>query len=438
MDKTAISAGAPPIANGKGAAIQALQPAVPTKRPARAPKPLPVRFLHVIADLRITVVLFALSLFLVFYGTLAQAEKGIWTVVGEYFRSLYVFIPMNVVLLKPMLRYQGSFEYGIPYPGGWLLGTLLMVNLVAAHIVSFKLTWKRSGILLIHGGIVLMMLGELITGVFAVESHMSIVEGQSTNFIERYDRPELAVVELSEVKNDRVTVVPTAILRRGGLIRNPDLPFDIDMVQYMVNSNLRMSKPDDPMRADRGQGLTFIAEARPEGVGVDPEQRVDLASAYVTLKRKGSDEPLAKLMLSTFPNIKPEWVAVDGKNYQVSLRFKRTYQDYTFRLDKLNVSYYPGTNVPKDYSSYIHLTDPTRGEGRDVRIWMNNPLSYAGATFYQASAQDRTPDQPGTTTLQVVSNPGWALPYLSCLLVAGGMLFHFGQNLVRFIERRAM
>jgi hypothetical protein len=29
------------------------------------------------------------------------------------------------------------------------------------------------------------------------------------------------------------------------------------------------------------------------------------------------------------------------------------------------------------------------------------------------------------------------LPYLSCVLVACGMLFHFGLNLVRFIERRA-
>ena len=53
----------------------------------------------------------------------------------------------------------GSF----PFPGGWLLGSVLLVNLLAAHAIRFKLSWKRSGILLLHAGIILMMIGEFIT-----------------------------------------------------------------------------------------------------------------------------------------------------------------------------------------------------------------------------------------------------------------------------------
>ena len=132
-----------------------------------------------------------------------------------------------------------------------------------------------------------------------------------------------------------------------------------------------------------------------------------------------------------------EWVQVDGKAYQISLRSKRTPRPYTFHLQKLNVAFYPNTDVPKDYSSFIHLSDPSRNEERDVRIWMNNPLSYAGETFYQSGVHRDERGRWQTTTLQVVRNPGWMLPYLSCLLVACGMLFHFGLHLVRFIERRA-
>jgi hypothetical protein len=153
----------------------------------------------------------------------------------------------------------------------------------------------------------------------------------------------------------------------------------------------------------------------------------------VTLKRKGNGESLGTYMCSAFL-LNPDSVEVDGKVYQVSLRFKRSYKNYTFRLDKLNVEFWPNTTKPKDYSSYIHLTDPTQKEDRDVRIYMNNPLIYGGETFYQ-SGVNQEPGGPPSTTLQVVRNPGWMMPYLSCFMVAGGMLIHFGQNLYRFIDR---
>ena len=42
------------------------------------------------------------------------------------------------------------------------------------------------------------------------------------------------------------------------------------------------------------------------------------------------------------------------------------------------------------------------------------------------------------SVLQVVHNPGWALPYLSCAIVGFGLLIHFGQTLYRFLQRRAV
>ncbi len=390
-----------------------------------------MQILGPLADLRITVTLFALSLFLVFYGTLAQMDKGVWTVVTEYFRSAIVWIPLKTVLFRAV-----DVRGAIPYPGGWLLGSLLLVNLVAAHIVSFKLTWRRIGIWLIHSGIVLMMMSELITGLYAVEGHMRISVDESTNYVEYASAPEIAVIDSSDVKKDHVTVIPTARLQRGGLISNDQLPFDVEVLRYMVNSQVNNATPGNANDANRGLGLKLIALERPEGVGVDPDQKIDIAAMYVTLKHKRTGESLGTYMLSV-ELIEPEHVKVDGKSYAVSLRFKRSYRPYTFHLQKLNVKFYPNTDVPKDYSSFIRLTDPEQKEDRDVRIWMNHPLTHAGETFYQAGVHQDERERWRTTTLQVVRNPGWMLPYLSCLLVACGMLFHFGLNLVRFIERRA-
>ena len=65
-------------------------------------------------------------------------------------------------------------------------------------------------------------------------------------------------------------------------------------------------------------------------------------------------------------------------------------------------------------------------------IYMNQPLRYEGRTFYQASYGK------GDTlsVLQVVANPGWLVPYLSCTLITLGLLVHFGITLFNALKRR--
>src|SRR5438445_13176121 len=147
-------------------------PAPPAPSPRAKAKPIYMRILDTVASLRITVVLFSFSLALVFFGTLAQVDEGIWFVVGKYFRSAFVWVPFQIFFPRPTPDGGGIAVGGaFPFPGGWLLGGILLVNLLADHAIRFKMTWKRSGILLIHAGLIVMMMSELITGLMAVEGH---------------------------------------------------------------------------------------------------------------------------------------------------------------------------------------------------------------------------------------------------------------------------
>ena len=67
---------------------------------------------------------------------------------------------------------------------------------------------------------------------------------------------------------------------------------------------------------------------------------------------------------------------------------------------------------------------------------MNNPLRFAGETFYQSGVHV---DEHGheITTLQVVTNTGWMIPYVACMMVGTGMLAQFSITLVRFLRRRS-
>src|SRR5688500_17543637 len=72
------------------------------------PKAAAFRALEGLASLRLTVVLFSMSLLLVFWGTWAQVDAGIWTVVNQYFRAALVLIPLRTIL------------FNIPEPESWL------------------------------------------------------------------------------------------------------------------------------------------------------------------------------------------------------------------------------------------------------------------------------------------------------------------------------
>jgi len=391
-----------------------------------------------LASLRLTVVLFVLSMFLVFCGTLAQMDNGLWAILSGYFRAWLAWIPFQVFVRFGQVFFwfpktwyvSGSF----PFPGGYIIGGALLINLIAAHLVRFRMTWKRSGILLTHAGLIILMLGELVTGLFAVESFMTIETGQSRNFVERTDKFELAVINSTDSKTDHVVVIPAAILkaRTGQRIQDEQLPFDIEVLRYMVNSaEPRKLHTGEQNSATTGVGLEGTVDEEKPGVGVDPDQRIDMASAYVTFRAKDSGESLGTYLVSLWFS-EEQTVKVNDKEYRVALRLQREYQPYTLYLEEFRHDLYPGTNIPKNFSSKIRLIDPDKHEDRQVLIYMNNPLRYDGATFYQAGW---IPGDRGTK-LQVVRNPGWLMPYISCTMVALGMVIHFAMNLLSFLQRR--
>jgi hypothetical protein len=80
----------------------------------------------------------------------------------------------------------------------------------------------------------------------------------------------------------------------------------------------------------------------------------------------------------------------------------------------------------------VALNRPDTGENRETLIYMNNPLRYAGETFYQSGFD---PDNQGTI-LQVVHNPSWLTPYFSCVLVGFGLIVHFAMHLLGFTLKR--
>lgn len=386
------------------------------------------RVLHALASLKLTVALFAMAMVLIFAGTLAQATQGVWTVVDTFFRSPLAWVDLQLFIPRSLARVPGGF----PFPGGLLIAGLMVVNLVAAHIVRFKANRKRAGILILHAGVIVLLLGEFATTLLADEGLMQIDEGGASSYVEDIREAELAIIDSSAPDVDQVVVVPQKLLEQaaetGSQVQSELLPVTIRVLEWLPNASLRSGASGHPGAA--GVATRVTAAAVPRVRGADGGD-VDAPGAYIELSR--GDQTLGTWLVCV--NISQvQRVAVPGGDpVDISLRFRRTYKPYTLHLMDFRHDRFVGTEVARNFSSRVRVVDPSRGTDREVVISMNEPLRYAGDTFYQASFK---PDDSGTV-LQVVRNPGWIIPYVACVMVGGGLLLHFLMKLSGFLRRQA-
>jgi len=367
-------------------------------------------------SLKLTVALIAFSIVLVLAATLDQVNLGVWAVQQKYFHCFVVYWNF------------GDFRFAV-FPGGYTIGGLLMINLIAAQVYRFKLNWRKSGIYLAHAGLILLLAGELFTGLWQDEYQMRLDEGETRNFSESFRSVELAVTDISDPNFDEVVAIPEALLASNKGVQHPKLPFRVEIKSYLANSSLQMrdgAGNATPAMATTGAGTQLIATAQP--VTYKQNER-NLPSAYVELI--GANGSAGTWLVST-QLMDPQRFEFAGRSYKMALRFARHYNPYSLTLLKFSHDRYAGTEIPKNFSSRIRLTTPDGRDNREVLIYMNNPLRYAGLTFYQAGFENND----HTSILQVVRNPSWLLPYIACAVMTLGLGIQFGIHLVAFVSRR--
>src|SRR5262249_41842930 len=103
----------------------------------------------------------------------------------------------------------------------------------------FRLSWKKIGIVLLHSGLILLLVGQLFADIFVdLESQMRLDQGETKNYSESFYFDELAVIDKSAADSDQVISVPASRLSKGS---NVDLPVDglrIVINDYYPNSAL--------------------------------------------------------------------------------------------------------------------------------------------------------------------------------------------------------
>jgi hypothetical protein len=379
---------------------------------------MPERILSFFSSLKLTVACLVAALILVFVGTMAQVHEGLFAAQNRYFRSMLIYwSPKGLPLKIPV------------FPGGYMVGGVLLINLTASYLRRFSFNRDTIGLQLTHGGIALLLVGQFATDWMQVESHMRLSEGEVKNYSEDSSKYELAVIDTTQGQSEKVVAIAERLLAREKVIQIPSLPFVLNVNHYWRNSRLSQLETNAPgaTEASQGFGQSIAVREVPSTVKMDERNLPSVIVEPVT-PQGNAGTWLASAMLED-----PQSFQIAGKSYNMVMRPARYYNPFYIELMKFSHDKYKGTDIPKNFSSRVRLLNKASGEDREVLIYMNNPLRYGGATFYQSGYEE---NNPKVTILQVVRNPGWLTPYVSCALVSAGLLIQFMSHLVGFIKER--
>lgn len=371
-----------------------------------------VKFL---SSLKFTVVILVCAVVVVFWGTIAQVDIGLYAAQQKFFRSWFI----TVVL-------PGT-GFGLPvFPGGYLVGTAFALNVVLSLLQKRRVTKENVGFWLTHAGLFLLLVGQFATDMLSVESVMRLVEGQAQWYSEDQRRAELAIVETTRPDHDLVVAIPPSLLGRTDEIEIPGFPFKVKPQRYMQNSE-PIEDHDEPSelafnhRSDKQ--IRFRSLPREH-----KSDRRDMPTASVELI---SPEGSLGTWVASFWLARPHMFTISNRTFELSLRPVRYYRPFALELLKFKHEKHPGSAIPRNFESEVRIINPAKGENRLARIRMNNPLRYQGETFYQSGYDEH---DPRVSILQVVRNPAWVTPYVSCALITLGLIQRFGMRLLAFVS----
>ena len=351
-------------------------------------------------SLKLTVACLILLAILTTWGTIYQADNGLYAAKAKFFISWFFL--------------AGGF---IPLPGAALVLSVLFLNLISSMIFRIGLRLKNIGNLLTHLGILILLIGGFFTFLFSQESVLMLKEGEKSSWSNSYHAWELSVWK--DVQGIRhFSSISFNDLDKDEKINFPDSPISIRVKEAFRNAsafrNRERSSNTDILNSS---GIISIDQKE-----TDPEPEGNIPGLVLF-----SEDLKKDILLYGGENIHTS-AEIKGDIYNFSLRKLRKKLPLELGLLDFRIEKYPGSEIVKSYESTVEIRHDDLK--REVIISMNKPFRYKDYTFFQSRYQI-TPAGVEYSIFAVVKNSGRLLPYVSSIVVFIGMLIHFILMLFR-------
>lgn len=367
--------------------------------------------------------LLAALLLVTFLGTLEQVEHGLYLSQQKYFES-WIITKIDI----------GQWHVPFLFPGGFLLMTLLVINMLCGAIIRMRKNPRTIGVLISHVSILFLLISGAVSFFFKKDGSLALFEGQTSNEFQSFHDSVVEIEKLAPADPEgkrTALVIPGNEYQdlkrdKGRTFTSDKLPFDLVIRNYEVNAEPRKVGTED--RRLKADGYYI------QPVATKPEAELNLDAAYVDIIDKKTKAKQTGIIWRAAAA--PWSFQVGDEVYAINMARRTWTLPFAVRLDKFIREVHPGTDRPRLFTSEITKLSGNRSEKKIIT--MNAPLRDSGHILFQASfSQERSNSGGGPisrSVFAVVENPSDQWPLWSTIAVSVGLLIHMIGQLSRFLS----
>jgi hypothetical protein len=290
--------------------------------------------------------------------------------------------------------------YQTPWFAG-LLG-LLGANVLGAMVTRWPWSKHQVGFLVAHVGILLVLVGSVVSLYLGLDSSMALYEGETSDRVTLSDRSLQAWVE--------------------ALSASGTFPVRFESAPPRPGHEARFALP--------GRAVALVALDWQPHVEISESAGARSLAPQAPPSKEERRQPAVLLQLeASGVKSEPVWVPwgeradLDFAGGRASLAYRPSEAALPFSVTLIKFSNepYPGSRMPATYESRVRVDDPEQGSFETL-VSMNHPLHHRGYIFFQSSFVE---GQPMISILQVARAPGLPLVYLGTALIGAGIVWMF-------------
>jgi len=347
------------------------------------------------SSIKLTVVCLLWLTVLVVWGTIYQKYHGIYEAQDFFFNPLFLF------------KYT-------PLPGGMLVMGLLFLNLLTSFFVHYQAGWRMPGLMLTHVGLIMLLLGGLVTRITGIEARVRLLEGQGTNMA--FSITEWEIYQVTALTQYReVEAVYLDEIGKRDRIKFQDSDIQLTVRELQINSR---GVPSQEQTVPGLKSPSRFSALQPLKKDKEPFKNIP----GVRLQVEGSKD-VQELLIWGADSLPAKVEQEDGTAVYIGLR-RRRYEIPFMRLLEFEHIYHPGSQVPKEFRSRVEL-ELGEDRQRSVDIHMNHPLRLNGWTFFQHSFNAEQATE--MSEFAATRNSGRLIAYWATGITSVGLALHFLQ-----------